>query len=462
MPSRKPKKFCRLTKYLEAIDKDLHQTLDDLCLFSLFSLRGKRGVTFLYPTDKAYRKKIIDLAYSNTPEKAIDMIKALVLMDYLPKPVDFKNKKDDIPNSLRKKVEVEDADNTSVKLKGGFKLTLASDFIPMRSDDAVCVYKLTGKGELPVSGVPSNMKYSQGTSGGYRGGAESSSKKAINDFVERTYINDPRCKLVYKFIMGAVYKAVLENNNDDEIMKIYSGLCASARAEYYLIVAPFANVNPYWDNENSILQNINSIISNNDAWNRFCENSVSNYNTNRDEIITKVRSGKSYESLTFPVYQKQDDIIKSVTEPSLYKSAVTTAYNTDTNKLSKDLLTVYCYLASCSEWDDPNYYQNCFLYVMKNIFNDPMSLSSSSNDLAHNITLYANLLKSDAFLYVPHLSTDTRDVRFVDINEFPEPTFKQKLFTIIGSRKMAVYGGDDEAVTSLFGGVGASHMSVLS
>ena len=90
MPSKKVKKFCRVTKFLEQTDKDLYQALDDLCLFGLFRTRG-RGVTFLYPTDKSYRKKIIDSAYSNTPEKAVDMIRSLVLLDYLPSPNDFKN-----------------------------------------------------------------------------------------------------------------------------------------------------------------------------------------------------------------------------------------------------------------------------------------------------------------------------------------------------------------------------------
>ena len=52
MPAKKVKKFCRVTKFLQQTDKDLHQALDDLCLFGLFRTRG-RGVTFLYPVDKS-------------------------------------------------------------------------------------------------------------------------------------------------------------------------------------------------------------------------------------------------------------------------------------------------------------------------------------------------------------------------------------------------------------------------
>ncbi|MGK0368102.1 MAG: hypothetical protein ACI9QD_001243, partial [Thermoproteota archaeon] len=137
------KKFCRITKYLETIDKELYTILDDLCLFGLFRSRGS-GVTFLYPTDKSYRKSIAKEAYGNTPEKAVDMIKALVLSDYLEKPADFSNKKDNIGNMLRKKLEIDKVEGDVVLLKGGLKLTM-SKFKAM-SGDSLAVYCLAGKG----------------------------------------------------------------------------------------------------------------------------------------------------------------------------------------------------------------------------------------------------------------------------------------------------------------------------
>jgi hypothetical protein len=462
MPLRKPKKFCRLTKYLEVIDKDLHQTLDDLCLFSLFRTRGTRGVTFLYPTDKSYRKKIIDLAYSNTPEKAIDMVKALVIMDYLPKPLDFKNKKDDIPNSLRKKLEVDDADSSSVKLKGGLKLVLATDFIPMHSDEQVCVYKLSGKGELSTSGTPSTMKYNQGKQGGYHGGTQTDDKKTINSFVESQYKHDNHGKMVYKFIMGAVYAYINKDGTREVLKQVYKGLCASARAEYYVIIEPFSDTNKYLENSKEILKSIAEYTRNNNAWLHFCNKSESNYIINRNAIINTESTDYTMQMDT--TYKLQTELINSVNEPNLYKSKLINAYdikyNSDKSFLSKDLITVYCYLASCNEWSDESYYNTTFVYIMKHIFNEPSKITSGSNDLAHNMTLYGNLIKSDAFMYVPHQSTDTLNTNYKDINEFPEPTLKQSLFSIIQSKKMAVYGGSDEA-DALFGGVGASHASSL-
>ena len=149
MPSHKLKKFCRLTQYLEQVDKDLYQAFDDLCLFGLFRVRGN-GVTFLYPTNKAYRKKIIDHTYSNNPEKAIDMVKALVLLDYIPRPSEFKSKT--VVNSLHLPVAVSKADTKEVELKSGHTLTVAKDFATLRADDPVAVYHMSGTGELPMTG----------------------------------------------------------------------------------------------------------------------------------------------------------------------------------------------------------------------------------------------------------------------------------------------------------------------
>jgi hypothetical protein len=471
MPSRKPKKFCRLTKYLEVIDKDLHQTLDDLCLFSLFRTRGTRGVTFLYPTDKSYRKKIIDLAYSNTPEKAIDMVKALVIMDYLPKPIDFKNKKDDIPNSLRKKLEVDDADSSSVKLKGGLKLSLATDFVPMRSEEQVCVYNLSGKGELSTSGPPTTMKYNQSKSGGscIGGSATQEEKKSIARFVESTYLSGPSGKNVYKFVMGGVYAYILAKSGDDnDVSRIYEGLCASARAEFYLIMAPHGATNTYIDD--TMLTTVLSEHIKSNEWEKRMGGASLWYNQQRNGIIDMVRNKKNinYNEKRDSIHKLQKSLLNSINDPSTYSRRVAEAYDTEygagnTSHLSKDLLTVYCYLASCSEHDDvdDSYYSGCFLYVMKNLFNKPETILLGTNDLAHNLTLYGNLIKSDAFMYLPHKSNEETSTDFVDLTYLPEPTHAQKMFTITRSNKMIMYGGSSSEADALFGGVGASHASTV-
>lgn len=452
MPSRKPKKFCRLTKFLEVTDKDLHQTFDDLCLFSLFRSRGGRGITFLYPTDKSYRKKIIDLAYSNTPEKAIDMIKALVLMDYLPSPTDFKNKKDDIPNSLKKKLEVEDADSKSVKLKGGLKLELNSSFIPLRSDDHVAVYKLSGKGELSLSGSPSTMKYTQGKTGGsYYGGDIANYKAKLTKFVEHVYTTDRLFgKNVYKFVLALIYQYAIKNTDINYKKKIYSYITASSRATYYLLVNPHSNIEILSTNLYSILAKLDD-----KTWEAE-KNDLNLFNKSRDALLQEV--GVITNVSRDSDYVVQKNILDTSRNSMEYVQKISEEY-TDKQKLAQDLLSVYCYLSAIKEAENPNdnsYYKDCFLYVMKKLFNDPSYILRGTRDLAYNLTLYGNLLKSDAFLYKPKLSSQPRDSRYPVVDELPKPTDSKTLFTIEHSREMAKYGGGDgipSEIRALMGGV---------
>jgi hypothetical protein len=232
----KVKKFCRITKFLEQTDKSLFQVLDDLCLLGLFRVRGN-GVTFLYPADAAYRKKIVTAAYSNSPEKAIDMVKALIIKDFLPGAASFKSKHDDIPNMLHQKTEVDVAKSTdkTVVLKSGHKLELDSSYVPIRRDDPVAVYKMTGKGELPTSGPKSMGKYMQKKTGGAPSMPEDTAERVVAKCVERTYASGN--KEVYKAVMSALYKFVADKPEKNLVL---NRMCASARASFYNIFSPYS------------------------------------------------------------------------------------------------------------------------------------------------------------------------------------------------------------------------------
>jgi hypothetical protein len=462
MSVRKPKKFCRLTKFLEITDKDLYQTFDDLCLFSLFRTRGTRGVTFLYPTDKKYKKKIIDLAYSNEPEKAVDMIKTLVLMDYLPNPSDFKTKQDDIPNSLKKKLEVEDADSKSVKLKGGMKLELDTTYIPLHSNDNVAVYKLSGSGELPITGTTSTLKYAQCKTGGnyYGGIVISDYKLKMSKLVETLYINDDG-QNIYKVVVGIVCQLA----NDENRECIYDNLCASDRASYYNILCPHSADNPCKLSEH-VYEQIAKLTTTN--WYQFKNNK--SFPNATENLIKTVRSERNieYEKNQRSNLTNQQKILNNDGSPMEYIASVKTAYSTDRRKLYKDLLTIYCYLSTIKEAEEPNdttYYEKCFLPVMKKIFNDQEQLLVKGNDLAHNLTLYGNLIKSDAFKYIPTISTDPRIEEYEDLDGvLPEPTLKQKMFTISKNNLLIKHGGCDddiESINTLMGGADIRHTTQM-
>lgn len=183
----KVKKFCKILKYLEQEDSELADAVEDLCLHYLFVPKGYAGITFLHPKDKAYRKAILDAAYGDEPEEAVQMLQSLTIVDYLPNPRDFVLKKEDIPNRLRQRIEVTSADTSSVKLTCGCTLKKASGFKALGTRDNMAVYELTGA-QIPLDGPPATFKFAakrrgrkKGDSKEAKGGYVGSSEEAVKE-----------------------------------------------------------------------------------------------------------------------------------------------------------------------------------------------------------------------------------------------------------------------------------------
>jgi hypothetical protein len=438
MPT-KLKRFCRITKFLEQHDKELYQTIDDLCLFNLFRSRGN-GITFLHPSDKAFRKKIIDSAYSDSPEKAIDMIRSLVLMDYLPSPKDFESKKDDIPNALRKRLEVASADAKTVTLKSGHKLTVESKFAPIRSNDPSAVYILSGPGPLPLTGPSANMKYAQkkAPDGEFSGGGGHDKTKLVR-FVESNY---PTHNNIYKAVLAFLYKKA-QFAGDDVVCNVYRGMCASARATFYVLMCPHSIGDPY--NLGTVMTDVCSFSTNIEPSNISESLSIcaSEYEKLRDEIIKTSRDKLMINQRE--ILETTSLIRKSLlSETSSFvdiRAVLTQAYNGDKNRLAKDVFTVYCFLSSINEVGDSSYYTNCFTFVVKNIYNDLTHVLNHNRDLAFNLSVYLNLIKSDALVYVPALSAEPPEPGFT--RQMPDPTSKSDLFSIYKNESTEKTGGGD-------------------
>lgn len=452
MPPKKLKKFCGITKFIQQNDKDLHQALDDLCLFGLFRSRG-RGVTFLYPSDKAYRKKIIDHAYSNNPEKAVDMVRALVLLDYLPSPTDFKNKKDDISNALHKKLEVDSADAKEVKLKSGHKLVIDSTYKHLRDGDPVALYTMSGKGELPTTGTAATMKYNN-KSDMRMGGALMSDAIAITKCVENLYIAGH--KNIYKTVVCLIYQYVTVTDTS-AIPLIYNRVCAMARASFYNILRP-------WHKEEN--STINKLIAemrlklieeqSSEKIHQLIQNyGGSEYNKSLQNLI--IAMGNPIDTSNRD--KIRDKLLKEIKDPINARLSVLNAYKTfygnNNNaeimeKIYRDLLTVYCYLSALNERGDPYYFQTTFRFVMQHVFNHNNSFSESCNETVYNLSVFYNLAKADAFLYTPVYDfTQIHD--YVDLEGgLPDPNDDTKFTTQFNSVVLVEGGGGDD---SFFGGI---------
>jgi hypothetical protein len=435
----KVKKFCRITKYLETIDKELHAVLDDLCLFGLFRSRGP-GVTFLYPTDKDYRKKIATLAYGNTPEKAVDMIKALVLSDYLPNVADFGNKKDNIGNMLRKKLEVDKVEKDVVLLKGGLKLKLDDKFIAMHSDDSMVVYSLSGKGELSLTSGAASVKYTQSKpshGGSIRGGCGSAIEFA--KWIEDTYKSQKSDKKnAYQAAMAYTYYRATQCDEKVDICKqLVAGMSAGARSSFYTIFSPYCQFG---------LSNLNSeFVGQCYEMKRDMESCFDSYPTHyadyRDKVIKIAREGTSSneENELSDRHTEQMKVINgSSTNTVVYQ--VKEQY-TNSGELARDLFSVYNYLSLIKENTEPGYYETCFLWIVRNVYTTISDITEHSVDLAHNMTIYGNLVRSDAYKYYPINTTQVR-THYKSLGlELPEPVQKTLLFTIEQNKETGVHGG---------------------
>lgn len=181
--SKKMKKYPRIPEYLEAHHKNIYDIVDSLAMFGAFTPRRGTGRTFLLP-DSSYVKKIEKQLESDEPEKAADMISSLIIADFLPTLKDWAAKKDDIPNMLGQKVQVEKVNGNTVHLVGGGKLTLDKKFVPFERlgksiRNNIVVWSL--KGEVPYgSDVPAaEYKYTRLSkkSNGKKGGVETAGAK---------------------------------------------------------------------------------------------------------------------------------------------------------------------------------------------------------------------------------------------------------------------------------------------
>jgi hypothetical protein len=94
------------------------------------SLTPRRGgcITFLLPDDKLV-KEIRKTIESDRPEDATDMLSALILTDLFEDASDFKEKQDDIPNLLGKRLVIKGISGNKVMVDGG-ELTVDAKFKP--------------------------------------------------------------------------------------------------------------------------------------------------------------------------------------------------------------------------------------------------------------------------------------------------------------------------------------------
>jgi hypothetical protein len=147
---KRVQKYCRIYNWIEDNDEEFADVMNQLCLDRVADTNKKHpSITFLMPKGKL-RNKIVDLAYSDNPEEAANMIISLVLPHGYSSVEDFEhastNKK--VGNKLRYLFpEIKSSGKNSVNFGDKLEISLAKKFAP-RDRSRIYIWQIDS-GEPP-------------------------------------------------------------------------------------------------------------------------------------------------------------------------------------------------------------------------------------------------------------------------------------------------------------------------
>jgi len=422
----KLKKFCRLSKFLEQEDKKLYNVMDDLCiLYVLKPNRNAGGVTFLYPKEKAYRQKIINAAYSENPEVAVNMIKSLVLFGYYADVSDFSG---DVVNLLNQKVEFESTKGTSAKLKNGLKLEKNKKFSPMSYRENMAVYDLSGKGEIPVDSKVVSIEQKKGGKKRYGGGSAKDCRK-FQDLLAQKFINEDGANLSNNIYMKKVYiqlGALIRRAGNDPKSESYSGfdqklvefLGNDEFSDSYLLDIYCSKYCSEVLNE--VYKCIKSIETNPTCREKLANVSLKDYLSRKEKVCVALTGSKTANA---NVEERNfSKVRRGVSSPADIRTKVKSLYKSagKMSQLSRDLYLVFVAISKVAWKRDPSAFDT-FHCCSSRIYNNLERIVNVEFDIARDLSLWGNLLKSDALLYKPQAFFDTLPVDYPAKESMPDP-----------------------------------------
>jgi hypothetical protein len=135
------RKYCNILLYVEHHNRELYDAIHDLCLTGIFGTHG-RQLTFLMPDKKSdMHAAIIKAAYGDSPEEAVKLIKACLLLVFKPNITDFAAG-ESYPNALRQGLEVVESRSQEVTFRDGARIIPVDNFVPLYTTAEFCVHKM--------------------------------------------------------------------------------------------------------------------------------------------------------------------------------------------------------------------------------------------------------------------------------------------------------------------------------
>ncbi len=263
MSNKQFKTYCRIIDYVEQANPDLASLIRGLCADMIMSsLKGKPGITFLMPQDKALISKLEKLAYSEKPEeatKAGDMLNAMIIRDVFKTPAEWKSR--EVPNALMppQVVEVESTSAKEVVFKSGARAVLDENFRDASRRQNLAVWKLVS-GEIPVTtDKPAQSRFTKppkGKLGGYNPTPSHAQgdRFKIAIAVENAYalhrlqcdsgaVHQPRD--VYLDNVLSLINYILSSGNEALVVERVLPLLSLDKIDFYFLIEPHKPSPPY-------------------------------------------------------------------------------------------------------------------------------------------------------------------------------------------------------------------------
>jgi hypothetical protein len=254
------KTYCRIYDYIEHVDPDMASLLRGTCAeMILSSLRGKPGVTFLCPKDKAFREKLEKLAYSAKTEDAAaasDMLTACIIRDVVKTPAEWKSR--EIANSLYPPqiVEVASTSADEVVFKSGARAVLDKEFAKSSRNPKLAVWNLVS-GELPVTTDKPATRPPKGKVGGYAAipVQTQTERYKIGLAVENAYalgrlnreagVGGARCCVYLDHVLSLINYVAHVRNDHALLQERIIPVVSFDKLDFYLLVEPHRTSGQY-------------------------------------------------------------------------------------------------------------------------------------------------------------------------------------------------------------------------
>lgn len=435
MPPKQLKKFCRLTKYIEQTNRDFYQVIDDLCLQHHFKAnRNSNGVTLLM-CDKKLMQTIVNAAYSTEPEKAQHMVKSIILQSYFPDADSFSN--NEPINLLNQRLSVESVKGDKVHLSNGFVLEKDSNFVPLGYNENTAVWHLKGAGKLPLSGSPAEARPAKMEKSG--GGLFGNSRSKLHKLLESRYNRDNTINVYMQKVYlqlgvlqrsGKLNPELLNYLGNDEITDSYllDMYCSKHHDQCFKIVYTCLG-----------------------AASGKCPEQVATitlkmYQDRKAEIV-KSLGGQGNASDRRPA-----DLFSNVRSALDVRDKVISFYGHNKEIMGKDLFIVFSNVCKELWQSDPSMYNN-YAYLASSVYKHPKDIIAHDHDVARDLSLYGNLLKSDVLFFSPEGKFETYPAGYdSSLKYIPSPVEMKKysLNAIQESyRTIVKTGGDGELAAAL-------------